>query len=186
MTLSGEWWGVSKLVNIHRPLPVAEINVAAAAAPRLCIWTCIISDANQEDGRSEEDAAARSPGRRSPGQPTSHFCTTDGSRMSQPDRYDRDPPSTRRSRTTQRHIFADRRRESGDRNRGRATKLVTRRRQQKFVSEVAPPSFPLYLSIYLDRRRTFTVGVSDGLRRNANFYSHAYIRHASDIIKDAV
>ena len=105
--------------------------------------------------------------------------------MSQPDRYDRDPPSTRRSRTTQRHIFADRRRESGDRNRGRATKLVTRRRQQKFVSEVAPPSFPLYLPIYLDRRRTFTVGVSDGLRRNANFYSHAYIRHASDIIKDA-
>ena len=145
MTLSGEWWGVSKLVNIHRPLPVAEINVAAA--PRLCIWTCIISDANQEDGRSEEDAAARSPGRRSPGQPTSHFCTTDGSRMSQPDRYDRDPPSARRSRTTQRHIFADRRRESGDRNRGRATKLVTRRRRQKFVSEVAPPSIPLYLSI---------------------------------------
>ena len=75
--------------------------------------------------------------------------------------------------------------ESGDRNRGRATKLVTRRRrQQKFVSEVAPPSFPLYL-IYLDRRLTFTVGVSDGLRRNANFYSHAYIRHASDNIKDA-
>ena len=49
--------------------------------------------------------------------------------MNHPDRYDR-------SRTTQRHIFADRLRPT-DIDRDRATKLVTR---QNFVSEVAPLS----------------------------------------------